>query len=370
MTNREILLKTISNEFAKWQVQIENLNSLSLYDANIFSEYTLCELLNIAFDYKLINANLISANFPSVDLVDKTNKIAIQVTSTSQRNKIQATLNKFSEKRLYLEYDQIFIIILGKKQKIYSNLSVSPEISFDQSEQILDFKSLLNIIAKLPLKRIEKISSLLNQESIKSYAKRPNSNATILKKKLSLKKRLQKDLLFEVDRKHWEQLRYEPCFKFTYHNVIIRSVDDKSFPGGNDKDKTKMSSWFKGEFWDFYDNGIELISHGGTAIFVNEGYWDILNWREDKREDKREENEKYTKVDYHTFLRIPYEFIVDYDMEPEAYYGLPTIYVEYAKDDMPYEEILFGRGGYYDKQNPKNSYYTYYFEKDKRRKLK
>ena len=178
MTNRELLLKTVSNEFAKWQVQIENLNSLSLYDANIFSEHTLCELLNIVFDYNLINANLISANFPSVDLVDKTNKIAIQVTSTSQKNKIQTTLNKFSEKRLYLEYDKIFIIILGNKRKKYSNLLISPEISFEQAEQILDFKSLLNIIARLPLKRIEKISSLLNQENIKPIPNRRNSNST------------------------------------------------------------------------------------------------------------------------------------------------------------------------------------------------
>lgn len=172
--------------------------------------------------------------------------------------------------------------------------------------------------------------------------------------------------MFDVGREHWQQLRHEPWIKFRYHNVIIRSVDDKSFPVVDNKFKFKISSWFKGEFWDFYDNGIELISHGGTAIFDKDGYWDILDWRKDKRED----NEKYKKVNYHTFLRIPYEFIVDYDMETDAYYGLPTIYVEYAKDDMPYEEILFGRGGYYDKHNPKNSCYNYYFEKDKRRKLK
>ena len=366
MTNRELLLKTISKEFAKWQVQIENLNSLSLYDANIFSEHTLCELLNIIFDYHLVNANLIAANFPSVDLIDKTYKVAIQVTSTSQKNKVQTTLTKFSEKRLYLEYDKIYIIILGNKQKKYPNLLVPPEISFESAEQVLDFKSLLNIIARLPLKRIEKIAALLNREEIKPISKRRISNATILKRKLSLKKRLQKDLLFDVSKEHCERLRYEPWIKFTYHNVIIRSVDDRSFPGADEKDKTKMSSWFKGEFWNFYDNGIELISYGGTAIFDKDGYWDLLNWRK----DKREENEKYKKVNYHTFLRIPYEFIVDYDMEPEAYYGLPTIYVEYAKDDMPYEEILYGRAGHYDKKNPDNSYYTWQFENDKRKKLK
>ena len=366
MNNRELLLKTISNEFVRWQIQIENLNSLNLYDANIFSEHTLCELLNILFDYKLINANLISSNFPAVDLIDKRNKIAIQVTSTKQKNKIQATLNKFSEKKLHFEYDKLIIIILGTKQKIYSKLKISPDITFIESEQILDFKSLLNIIARLPLKRIEKISNLLNQESIRSLPKKRNNNATILKKKLSLKKKLQKDLLLELDRQHWEQLRHEPWIKFRYHNVIIRSIDDKSWPKVDDTDKTKISSWFKGEVWDFYENGLELISHGGTSIFDKNGYWDLLNWRK----DKREVNEKYTKVSYDTFLRIPYEFIVDYDMEPDDYNGIPTIYVEYAKDDMPYEEILYGRGGYYDKQNPKDSYYTYYFEKTKRKKLK
>ncbi len=170
----------------------------------------------------------------------------------------------------------------------------------------------------------------------------------------------------EIDRADWKQLRYEPWIKFLYHNVIIRSVDDKSLPNADDGKGYKMSGWFKGEFWDFYENGIELISHGGEAIFDQTGSWDLLNWRG----DKREHNKDYTKVGYHTFLRIPYEFIADYDMDPDDYYSLPTIYVEYAKQNMPYEEILYGRGGYYDKQNPENSRYTYYFEKSDRKKAK
>jgi hypothetical protein len=218
----------------------------------------------------------------------------------------------------------------------------------------------------LPLKRIEKVANLLTSESIKAVPKKSSKNATILKRKLTLKKRLQKDLLLELDREHWERLRYEPWIKFRYHNVIIRSVDDKSWPNVGEREKNKISSWFKGEFWDFYENGIELISNGGEAIFDSKGNWDILNWRGDKREG----NNNYTKVSYHSFLRIPYEFIVDYDMEPDDYYGVPTIYVEYAKDNMPYEEILYGRGSYFNKQSPKDSYYNYYFEKEKRKKLR
>ncbi|MBO0931852.1 SMEK domain-containing protein [Fibrella aquatilis] len=366
MNSRELLLKTISNEFAKWQVQIANLNSLNLYDANIFSEYTLCEMLNLIFDYKLVNANLLAANYPAADLIDKENKIAIQVTSTAQKNKIQATLNKFIEYNLHLDYDQVFIVILGDKQKSYSTLVIPSEITFDKSEQILDFKDVLNIIARLPLHRIEKIAKLLSRESIRTMHKRPNSSAIALKKKLSLKKRIQKDLLRTVSKEQWECLWYEPWVKFRYHNVIIRSVNDKTWPEVDYPPKTKISTWFKGEFWNFYENGIELISHGDQAIFDENGYWDLL----DLRGDARENDKKFRVANYHTFLRIPYEYIVEYDMEPDDYYGVPTIYVEYANDDTPYEKVLYGRMGHYDKKNPSNSHHTYYFEEEKRRDLK
>lgn len=366
MNNRELKIKIISNEFAKWQVQIENLNSLNLYDANIFSEHTLCELLNLVFDYKLINANLLQSNFPAVDLVDAKNKVAIQVTSTKTRDKIQSTLNMFIENKLYLKYDELLIIILSAKQKSYSALSVSNDFSFDVSEHILDFKSLLKIIAKLPMNRIEKIAALLDHENIKSPARKRTNNITAIKKKLSLKKKIQKDFIMKIDKKDWNRLRYEPYWQFVYHNVIIRSVDDKSWPNVDEAKDTPMSSWFKGEFYNLYENGIELITHGGYVLVDKEGNWDLMNWPKDKREN----NHAYSKQYCHAFLRIPYVYIVDYDMDPDEYYSLPTIYVEYAKDGTPYEEIKYGRAGHYDEKNPANSRYSYQLDNGLRKKLK
>lgn len=108
-----------------------------------------------------------------------------------------------------------------------------------------------------------------------------------------------------------------------------------------------------------------MISLGGTAIFDKYGYGDILDWQG----DNRSENENYKKVTFTTFLRIPYEYMVDYDMEPDAYYGVPTIYVIYAKNDMPCEEILYGVPGHYEKDSLGKSKLTYYFEDSKRKKL-
>ncbi|MDB5228059.1 MAG: hypothetical protein JWN78_2252 [Bacteroidota bacterium] len=180
-----------------------------------------------------------------------------------------------------------------------------------------------------------------------------------------MKKRLKRDLLRELDQKYWDQAIYNPSLRFNYRNVIIRSVDDTHWPNVDEAERGRISTWFKGEFWDFYENGIELVTMGGHAIFDKDGSWDILKWPEDNRES----NEKYKKVYFTSFLRIPYEFIVDYDMDPDAYYCVPTIYVEYAKDGMPYEEILCGDIGYYDKEKRENSRLTYYYDNEKRKTL-
>jgi hypothetical protein len=78
MNPRELELKTIANEFAKWELKISNLNSLNLYDVNLFSENSICELLNCIFDYKLHNINALTKNHPAIDLGDEYNRVAIQ----------------------------------------------------------------------------------------------------------------------------------------------------------------------------------------------------------------------------------------------------------------------------------------------------
>lgn len=366
MNNRELKLKEISNHFVRWHIQIEHLNSLNLYDANIFSEYSLCELLNTVFDYSLKNINSFEKNFPAIDLGDTENGIAIQVTSTNQRQKIQSTLNKFFEHKLDNNYEKLYIFILGNRQKKYANLIIKSSFDFRESEHILDFKDLLKYINFLPLNRINKIANLLEKENdIEKSKKLINRNVALTKRKLSLKKRMQKDLLCQLDREHWQHAMYEPWVKFKYRNVIIRSVDDKSWPKAEKDENAKMSGWIKSEFWNFYENGLELISMGGDVIVDKNGYWDELNWREDNRRS----NPDYTVKSFNFFVRIPFEYIVEYDMEPDAYYGVPTIYVEYANNGTPYEEVLYGFGGWYNKEKPEDSAYLQYFNNQKRKEL-
>ncbi|GAA4445079.1 hypothetical protein GCM10023188_47830 [Pontibacter saemangeumensis] len=361
MNSREFEMKAISNEFAHWEIKISNLSSLNLFDANIFSEHSICELLNCIYEYKLHNINALQKNFPSIDLGDNYNRICFQVTSTKSSKKIQSTIDKFLENKLYNDYDELYILVLGKKQKNYPEFSVSDELDFNEDRNIIDFRDLLSFINSLSTAKIKRISKLLNEENRAANKIAPKrNNSSIVKRNLTLKKRIKKDLLIKLKHEEWEYARYEPWIKFKYRNILVRSVDDKSFPEVDDRPNGEMSSWFKGETWDFYENGIELISWGGEAIFDKNGNWDILK----NGYDKRKNNSNYEVIPFHTFLRIPYDFIVDYDMEPDAYYSIPSIYVEYLKNGMPYEEILYGQMGTYDLKQ-----YTRIFDNEDRRKL-
>lgn len=365
MNKRELQLKTIANEFARWQVQLENLNSLNLYDANLFSETSICEILNVIFDYELKNVNSLTKNHPAIDLADSYNRIAVQVTTTKSKGKVQSTLDKFFAKKMETVFDELLIIILGRKQKAYSALSVPDDFIFDAKKHILDFRDLLHLIGFLPTKRIEKIAHLLEQESTPNKRKESVSAATKVKQNLALKKKLKKDLLRKLNPQEQKCAMYVPSHWFRYQNVIIRSVDDTSWPNVDEDTESRISSWFKSEPWRFYDHGLELIAMGGRAIFDEEGNWDIL----DGPDDERKNNQKYRQVSFQSFLRIPYEYIVNYDMEPDNYYGVPTIFVEYANEGTPYEETLCGVMGEYDQEDEFNSRITYYFNNDKRRKL-
>lgn len=91
------------------------LNHQNLYDINIHSETFFCGLLNVIFGYNLENINDSEKNFPSIDLEDKLNRVAIQVTTQEASSKIQYTLDKFFENKLDKTFDRLIVLIIGTK---------------------------------------------------------------------------------------------------------------------------------------------------------------------------------------------------------------------------------------------------------------
>ncbi len=95
-------LEYIRNQLAWIKSKVELDNQLGLYDINKLGEDIFMHMLNDVYDLNLQNANdILHDNFPSIDLVDETNKRVIQVTSTKTLSKAQNTVKKLEELKFH-----------------------------------------------------------------------------------------------------------------------------------------------------------------------------------------------------------------------------------------------------------------------------
>ncbi|MEP5341037.1 MAG: SMEK domain-containing protein [Algibacter sp.] len=328
-------MKKIIEKISVLELKISHHNSLNLTDINIFSEDFICNLLNLTYNYGLETCEKIHQ--PSIDLVDEKNSITFQVTSNKRKVKIQKTIDSFYSEKLYVDYPVLYILVLGKKQKDYKNLKSYTEFEFRQSKNIIDFSSLIKKAKSLTARKMRKIIDLFESEFNNDTQQNSSRNLQQLNRNLNLKKKIENDLIRNLNYEQRNIEFYEPNIKFLYHEIIIRSSKDISFPNSDDLTKSGSSSWFKIGLWDFYENGLELQAFGGERIIMDEnGYWEILEDSNDSR------IEKYKLLRCSIFLKVPFNYIIKYDMEVDPFYGLPSFYLKYNSRNEAFEEIIYG----------------------------
>lgn len=164
MINKEIYLKEIVHSLSLLKEKVSFLNSINLFDINIIAEDFFPGLLNLIYDYELKNINAIAKNAPAIDLFDKKNKIAIQVTSDSDSGKIRHTIEEFIDNMLYNEYDRLIVLILTKKKRYSTSFDTKGKFSFDYKKDIWDTEDLLKDIRSLDTDRVKQISEYLSKE--------------------------------------------------------------------------------------------------------------------------------------------------------------------------------------------------------------
>lgn len=102
-------------------VYIENANGE--YSINKLSENLLIGFFNILFDADFENANYtLAGNYPGIDIVDFSNKVALQITSENSSGKILETVQKIMEYKIYKEINTFYIYILDRKRNSLSRL--------------------------------------------------------------------------------------------------------------------------------------------------------------------------------------------------------------------------------------------------------
>ncbi len=180
--NRQSYQKSIINSLTWLSTQVTVNNKLNLTDINVHSENFYRDLLNLAFDYNLININIIDPNAAAIDLGDEANKFAIQVTSTSALAKTKHTVNKFIEKSLHKKYERLVILNITEKTTHTMPTVGDMTYNLNTKDDIWDIGDLSKMINNLDLPKIQQISNFLNQQLyMKPTESLPRNVETILR---------------------------------------------------------------------------------------------------------------------------------------------------------------------------------------------
>ena len=147
MLLQEELQKKICDFLAILQYSVENRVSIGLLDQNFIAQSFIAKFINIIYGYNLINLDCDGPKYPGIDLGDSYRKIAFQVTATKTSKtpkKIEETIEIFIRRKQYENFRHLKFLILGRKQKKYSQLFETYNLfEFDPSTDILDIKDIV-----------------------------------------------------------------------------------------------------------------------------------------------------------------------------------------------------------------------------------
>ena len=163
-TNTGAVKERILENLAILTVRVKLNTASGRTDINHEAEDFYCGLLNAAFGWQLGNLNALQMNFAAIDLADGKNRLAIQVTSTEGRKKVQDTLDRFFEKQLEKDYDRLIVLIIGEKPNFRGAFALDGELDFDAERDIWDTEILSKKLEALPEDRLAAVDAYLRKE--------------------------------------------------------------------------------------------------------------------------------------------------------------------------------------------------------------
>lgn len=140
-------------------------NSLNLTDVNIHAENFYRDLFN-KIGFTFTNTNFDAQNTAHVDLIDKDNKQAIQVTSQNINTKIKEAIEGFYSKEEYKDY-KLQLLLIGKDAKDYTTAFGH---AFDHGKDVLDVQRLLAMVNDMETDEIAVVADFLENEILEERA--------------------------------------------------------------------------------------------------------------------------------------------------------------------------------------------------------
>jgi hypothetical protein len=153
---------------------------LGYTDIHLDCQNFVCHILNLTYDYNLINLNQKEVNYPSIDLGDEVKKIAFQITGTKMSKKITETISTFIEKKYYQKYAHLKVFILTEKQSSYTiDFNTGNLFRFTKDEDINDFDDLYKDILSVNVDKQKLIFDYIEKQLPSVYSKVTNDEKEI-----------------------------------------------------------------------------------------------------------------------------------------------------------------------------------------------
>lgn len=169
-----------------------------------------------------------------------------------------------------------------------------------------------------------------------------NNAIQSIRRNVALKKRMHEDFLKHGRPSNEERMArlQNPSMRFIHSEVLIRSINDRVYPD-NTLNNHDYTGFFKAEVYNFYHNGLIVY----TMPYVTD-----INI---KQYEDRFEKEQYevVRVRAQVFGFIPFENIIEYDLEGDEYYMYPHLFCDFVKPSNPFEKIGYKVDDYFIKDD-------------------
>ncbi|MBR5717259.1 MAG: SMEK domain-containing protein [Bacteroidales bacterium] len=162
--NRQRLFNYIEEHLFVLAHRVETRGKLNILDLHLHSENFYRDFLNLLYGWKLENLNRVNQNVEAIDLIDKTNKIIIQVSSTNTKQKVESALQKESMAN-YIGWSFKFISIARPATNLRQNTFSNPHgLNFLPVNDIFDIDSLVREVFGLTIDKLQEIETFIRKE--------------------------------------------------------------------------------------------------------------------------------------------------------------------------------------------------------------
>lgn len=162
--NRSPIFDYIEERLIVLAHRVEARGKLNILDLHLHSENFYRDFLNLLYDWNLENLNNVCQNVEAIDLIDNTNKIVIQVSSTNTKQKIESALGKDSMAN-YKGWSFKFVSIARSATELRTKTFTNPyDLNFSPVNDIFDIESLLREILGFGIDKLQKIETFIRKE--------------------------------------------------------------------------------------------------------------------------------------------------------------------------------------------------------------